>query len=76
MAGATSEQELVVLCHVRLLLERCVEAFADDYRRFFCRQNDPIYLKMVKIDVLQEVATAHSAPEISTSQLRSKSEYV
>lgn len=67
MAGACSELTHVILSHIRLLLDRVQAAFADDYRRFYLRHNDPVYVKLVKIDILQDVATAENAVAIGAS---------
>jgi hypothetical protein len=33
------------LCHIKLLAARNPECFAADYRQFFCRVNDQLYIR-------------------------------
>ena len=71
MAGGASgggnnnfESLFVLLKHAELLVTRCREAFADEYRNFYIRYDEPSPVKHVKVRVLAELATEESADEI------------
>ncbi len=73
--SATSAPELSfsVLVHVRALARRSdIDIWQDDYKQFFCRYNDPSYIKDVKIDILQLLSTETNFTTIITEL----SEYV
>eukprot|EP00927_Polykrikos_kofoidii_P026604 TRINITY_DN2365_c0_g2_i1.p1 TRINITY_DN2365_c0_g2~~TRINITY_DN2365_c0_g2_i1.p1 ORF type:complete len:839 (+),score=169.68 TRINITY_DN2365_c0_g2_i1:145-2661(+) len=75
MAAHTPELAYTVLVHIHALCTRgnpCVETFASEFKQFFCRYNEPSYIKTVKIDILTLLTDATSAEQI-VSEL---SEYV
>jgi len=67
MATATPELAYTVLVHIQTLCSRGAEhfeVFGSEYKQFFCRYNDPSYIKTVKIDTLVALADADSAAPI------------
>lgn len=75
MASPTPELSYTVLVHVHALLTRGpehVEVFAQDFKQFFCRYNEPSYIKAIKIDILTLLGNLSTAEPI-VSEL---SEYV
>eukprot|EP00927_Polykrikos_kofoidii_P026605 TRINITY_DN2365_c0_g3_i1.p1 TRINITY_DN2365_c0_g3~~TRINITY_DN2365_c0_g3_i1.p1 ORF type:complete len:864 (+),score=182.63 TRINITY_DN2365_c0_g3_i1:88-2592(+) len=75
MSSPTPELAYTVLVHIKALCGRvsdCVDSFSPEFKQFFCRYNDPSYIKAVKIDILTFLADATSAEQI-VSEL---SEYV
>lgn len=75
MAASTPELAYTVLVHIQTLCGRgghCTETFAAEFKQFFCRFNEPSYIKQVKIEILTLVADSVSAEHI-VSEL---SEYV
>jgi len=67
MATATPELAYTVLVHVQALCSRGVDnadVFAAEYKQFFCRYNEPSYIKTVKIDILTQLADAASSEAI------------
>jgi len=67
MAAPTPELAYTVLVHVHALLTRGgdnVDVFAPQFKQFFCRYNEPSYIKSVKIDILTCLADASSAEPI------------
>ncbi|KAH9578133.1 Beta-adaptin appendage [Trypanosoma melophagium] len=58
------EVSYVVLCHIKLLVERDPGVFQDAYKTFYCHYTEPTYVKAVKIDILAMVATAITASGI------------
>mmetsp|Transcript_39746 Transcript_39746/g.91916 ORF Transcript_39746/g.91916 Transcript_39746/m.91916 type:complete len:831 (+) Transcript_39746:250-2742(+) len=75
MAAASTELSYTVLVHIHALLtrgQRQIEVFAGDFKQFFCRYNEPSYIKQVKIDILTMLADFNSAEHMVTEL----SEYV
>jgi len=75
MAAASTELSYTVLVHIHALLtrgHRQIEVFAGDFKQFFCRYNEPSYIKQVKIDILTMLADFNSAEHVVTEL----SEYV
>eukprot|EP00930_Biecheleria_cincta_P082420 TRINITY_DN72156_c0_g1_i1.p1 TRINITY_DN72156_c0_g1~~TRINITY_DN72156_c0_g1_i1.p1 ORF type:complete len:839 (+),score=187.58 TRINITY_DN72156_c0_g1_i1:175-2691(+) len=75
MASSSPELAYTVLVHIQALCgngNRVVDVFAPDFKQFFCRYNDPSYIKQVKIDILTVLADASSAEQVVTEL----SEYV
>jgi AP-4 complex subunit beta-1 len=58
--------ELVYTClqHVQLLLAKDTSSFSDSYQTFYCRYNDPPYVKMKKVELLTELCNADNAESI------------
>jgi hypothetical protein len=58
--------ELVYTClqHVQLLLAKETSSFSDSYQTFYCRYNDPPYVKMKKVELLTELCNADNAESI------------
>ena len=59
LVGTARAPELVypLLCHLRLFLTRSPLLLEREFRAFFVKQNDPNYLRTVKIDLLTLVTT-------------------
>jgi vesicle coat complex subunit len=64
LSGATSELSYSILKHIQLIIPRAPELFAPDYKRFYCRYNDQAYLKLLKLDILTELAPHSAAQDI------------
>eukprot|EP00301_Raphidiophrys_heterophryoidea_P025666 c8666_g1_i3.p1 GENE.c8666_g1_i3~~c8666_g1_i3.p1 ORF type:complete len:510 (+),score=147.87 c8666_g1_i3:467-1996(+) len=64
MASGSSESSYACLCHLKLLIQRSPTVFAQDYKHFYCRGNDPTYTKTTKVDVLVEIACEANMPDI------------
>jgi len=62
--GGNFESLYCLLKHAELLVTRCREAFAGEYRNFYIRYDEPSPVKHVKVRVLAELATDASADEI------------
>jgi len=75
MAAPTPELAYTVLVHIQSLATSGgvnQEVFGPEYKQFFCRYNDPSYIKSVKIDILTMLADAVSSEAVVTEL----SEYV
>jgi len=67
IASPTPELAYTVLVHVHALIGRGpmhVGVFGADFKQFYCRYNDPSYIKAVKIDILTLLGDYHSAESI------------
>mmetsp|Transcript_35627 Transcript_35627/g.81662 ORF Transcript_35627/g.81662 Transcript_35627/m.81662 type:complete len:619 (-) Transcript_35627:65-1921(-) len=67
MATATPELAYTVLVHILALCQRgpdTMDIFGPEFKQFFCRYNDPSYIKTAKIDILTMLADAASAEAI------------
>lgn len=67
MAAATPELAYTVLVHIQALCMRGgdnIEVFGPEFKQFFCRYNEPSYIKNVKIDILTMLADIGSAEPI------------
>eukprot|EP00485_Elphidium_margaritaceum_P005776 CAMPEP_0202688500 /NCGR_PEP_ID=MMETSP1385-20130828/4001_1 /ASSEMBLY_ACC=CAM_ASM_000861 /TAXON_ID=933848 /ORGANISM="Elphidium margaritaceum" /LENGTH=740 /DNA_ID=CAMNT_0049343493 /DNA_START=129 /DNA_END=2348 /DNA_ORIENTATION=+ len=53
-----------VVCHVQLLITKNADIFADSYKHFFCRYNDPICVKEIKVKCLANLVNDHNAQDI------------
>eukprot|EP00658_Telonema_sp_P-2_P039712 TRINITY_DN2837_c0_g1_i7.p1 TRINITY_DN2837_c0_g1~~TRINITY_DN2837_c0_g1_i7.p1 ORF type:complete len:421 (+),score=146.89 TRINITY_DN2837_c0_g1_i7:87-1349(+) len=56
MTGGGGEMAFTVLSHILVIAERCDGVFDDEFKKFYCRYNDPIYVKNCKLDVLKLIA--------------------
>ena len=56
MTGGIFEQGFVCLKHIALLTTRAPAVFADAYKHFFCRFNDPVCVKLLKLEILTTIA--------------------
>lgn len=63
-AGGNFELLYCLLKHAELLVSRCREAFASEYRNFYIRYDEPSPVKHVKVRVLAELASDESADDV------------
>ena len=61
-----------VISHVQLLIVKNPSVFSDSYKHFFCRYNDPICVKEIKVKCLANLANGSNAQDI----LSELSEYI
>ncbi|XP_062518423.1 uncharacterized protein LOC134193605 isoform X2 [Corticium candelabrum] len=62
----SSSPELVYAClhHIQLLLHKQPRLLDSDFKSFFCRYNDPSYVKVKKLELLVDIATELNVQEI------------
>ena len=58
------EISYTIASHLRLLVERAPMLFTEDYKQFYCRYNDSIHVKKVKLQMLTVVAAESNAYDI------------
>ena len=56
MAGGSFEQGYICMKHVALLTSRAPEVFADDFKQFYCKYNEPACVKLLKLEILISIA--------------------
>lgn len=75
-ATSTAELAYTVLIHVQLMLKADPDAasiiWGADFKQFFCRYNDPSYLKTVKLDILTLIVRDETVEQVVAEM----SEYV
>lgn len=53
-----------LLQSVFMLASRCPGVFEEEYKQFFCRYNEPTYVKYVKLDIVPYLATEANVADI------------
>jgi AP-4 complex subunit beta-1 len=72
VAGAY-ELSYTVLAHIHLIISRgAVEVFENEFKHFFCKYDEPTYIRILKIEILTLVCTENNVQEI----LNELAEYV
>lgn len=56
LLSAQPEIQYVALRNIRIILQKYPELFKNDSRAFFIKYNDPIYVKMEKLDIMVQLA--------------------
>jgi len=59
-SSESNETAYTILCHIYLLMSRSPHLFEAEYRHFYCKYNDPIYIKTLKIKILGDIASNHT----------------
>ena len=65
-ATAPMETAFTCLCHLKLLISREPEVFADKYKDFYCRYTDPSFTKSLKLEILVLIANEKNHKDIMT----------
>ena len=64
VAGA-HEISYCVLSHIHLLVSKgAITEFETDFKTFFCKDDEPVYIRVLKIDILCMIATENNMQEI------------
>ena len=58
------EVQYLVLRNALLILQRRPEVLRNDIRVFFCKYNDPIYVKVTKLELIFMLATENNIQEV------------
>lgn len=54
-----------VLSHIHLLVSKGASGeFENDFKTFFCKDDEPVYIRVLKIDILQMIASENNMFEI------------
>ncbi|KAK2465515.1 hypothetical protein APHAL10511_002407 [Amanita phalloides] len=60
LLSAPPEVQWVVLRNINLLLQKQSELLVNEMRVFFCKYNDPLYVKVEKVDIMVRLATENN----------------
>ncbi|KAL9127120.1 MAG: hypothetical protein Q9217_003946 [Psora testacea] len=60
------EIQYLALRNALLILQRRPEVLRNDIRVFFCKYNDPIYVKVTKLELIFMLASENNIPEVLT----------
>ncbi|THU78633.1 Adaptor protein complex beta subunit [Dendrothele bispora CBS 962.96] len=58
------EVQYVALRNILLIIQRRPSVLKNDVRVFFCKYNDPIYVKLAKLEIMYRLARAENAKEV------------
>ena len=58
------EVQWVALRNVNLLLQKRPDLLQNEMRVFFCKYNDPIYVKLAKLEIMYRLASEENAREV------------
>ncbi|KAF9532938.1 Adaptor protein complex beta subunit [Crepidotus variabilis] len=58
------EVQYVTLRNILLIIQRRPAVLKNDVRVFFCKYNDPIYVKLAKLEIMYRLARAENAKEV------------
>jgi vesicle coat complex subunit len=58
------EIQYLALRNAILILQRRPEILRNDIRVFFCKYNDPIYVKVTKLELIYMLANEHNINEV------------
>eukprot|EP00965_Chrysotila_dentata_P094746 3133252-Pleurochrysis_carterae.AAC.4 len=63
MAGGVFEQGYVCLKHIVLLASRAPEIFADQFKHFYVRYNEPACVRLLKLEILTHIVNQANVSE-------------
>jgi AP-2 complex subunit beta-1 len=58
------ELQFVALRNAQLILEKRPEILRNDIKVFFCKYNDPIYVKLAKLEVVVKLASENNIDKV------------
>ncbi|KAL0946946.1 hypothetical protein HGRIS_013105 [Hohenbuehelia grisea] len=58
------EVQYVALRNILLIIQRRPSVLKNDVKVFFCKYNDPIYVKLAKLEIMYRLARAENAKEV------------
>ncbi|TFK76489.1 Adaptor protein complex beta subunit [Pluteus cervinus] len=58
------EVQYVALRNILLIIQRRSSVLRNDVRVFFCKYNDPIYVKLAKLEIMYRLARSENASEV------------
>jgi len=64
LLSTEAEIQYVALRNINFILQKYSNLFEQNVRVFFCKYNDPVYVKLEKIDILVKVADEKNADPI------------
>lgn len=66
LLSSAPEVQYVALRNILLILQRQPQLLMNEMRVFFCRYNDPLYVKLEKLEVLILLCGEHNIDQLLT----------
>ncbi|BFU25252.1 adaptor protein family protein [Entamoeba histolytica HM-1:IMSS-B] len=63
-ASKAYEIQYVALRNIRLILQKCKDLLVNDVKIFYCKYNDPLYIKIEKLEIIVALANKDNIKEI------------
>lgn len=64
MLSSGPEIQYVALRNILLIIQRRPMVLRNDVKVFFCKYNDPVYVKMAKLEIMYRLAREDNAKEV------------
>lgn len=64
LLSSSPEVQYVTLRNILLIIQRRPAVLKNEVRVFFCKYNDPIYVKLAKLEIMYRLARAENAAEV------------
>eukprot|EP00656_Telonema_subtile_P028580 TRINITY_DN310_c0_g1_i2.p1 TRINITY_DN310_c0_g1~~TRINITY_DN310_c0_g1_i2.p1 ORF type:complete len:851 (+),score=318.38 TRINITY_DN310_c0_g1_i2:80-2632(+) len=64
LLSAEPEIQYVALRNINLIVQRAPKILANDIRVFFCKYNDPVYVKIEKLEILIKLASERNLDQV------------
>ena len=64
LLSSPPEVQWVALRNINLLLQKRSDILQNEMRVFFCKYNDPIYVKLAKLEIMYRLAREENAREV------------
>lgn len=58
------EIQFIVLRNIELILQKAPDVLRNDVKVFFCKYNDPIYVKLAKLEIIVKLATSQNIEQV------------
>ena len=65
LLSAEPEIQYVALRNINLIIQKHRDILAHEVKVFFCKYNDPIYVKMEKLEIMIKLANANNIDQVS-----------
>ena len=64
LLSKSPELQFVAIRNAQLILEKRPEILRNDIKVFFCKYNDPIYVKLAKLEVIVKLANEDNIAKV------------
>ena len=60
LLSSPPEVQWIALLNINLLLQKRSDILSNEMRVFFCKYNDPLYVKVEKLDIMVRLSNEHN----------------
>merc|ERR1719321_16985 len=64
LLSSEAEVQYVVMRNINIIVQKRPQILATDVRIFFCKYNDPVYVKMEKIEIMVQLASEKNVDQV------------